>query len=30
MPIFKTFEDGEWEDPPRGYYKIDVKQKTIW
>ncbi len=20
----------EWEDPPRGYYLTDVKQKVIW
>ena len=20
----------EWEDPPRGYYLTDVKQKTLW
>jgi 2,4'-dihydroxyacetophenone dioxygenase len=25
-----TFEDLEWEDPPRGYYLTDVKQKTLW
>jgi len=24
------FEDLEWEDPPRGYYLTDVKQKTLW
>jgi len=20
----------EWEDPPRGYYLTDVKQKVLW
>ena len=20
----------EWEDPPRGYYITDVKQKVLW
>ena len=30
MPIRRVFEDMEWEDPPRGYYLTDVKQKTLW
>ena len=30
MPIRINFEDLEWEDPPRGYYVSDVKQKTLW
>ena len=30
MPIRIKFEDLEWEDPPRGYYLSDVKQKTLW
>jgi hypothetical protein len=24
------FTQMEWEDPPRGYYLTDVKQKTLW
>ena len=27
---FLRFEDIEWEDPPRGYYLSDVKQKVLW
>lgn len=23
-------KDIEWEDPPRGYYLTDVKQKVLW
>lgn len=30
MPIIKDFEEGGWEAPPRGYYKTEVKQKTLW
>ena len=30
MPTRVNFEDLEWEDPPRGYYISDVKQKTLW
>jgi mannose-6-phosphate isomerase-like protein (cupin superfamily) len=24
------FDEIEWEDPPRGYYLTDVKQKVLW
>jgi quercetin dioxygenase-like cupin family protein len=27
---FLRLEDIEWEDPPRGYYLTDVKQKVLW
>lgn len=30
MPIVRVFDEMEWEDPPRGYYVSDVKQKTLW
>ena len=30
MPKTVRFEEVEWEDPPRGYYLTDVKQKTLW
>lgn len=30
MPISRIFDEIEWEDPPRGYYLADVKQKTLW
>lgn len=30
MPKTIMFDDVEWEDPPRGYYLTDVKQKTLW
>ena len=30
MPILKFLDQMEWEDPPRGYYITDVKQKTLW
>ena len=30
MPEMKWFDKMEWEDPPRGYYLTDVKQKTIY
>ena len=30
MPISRFFDEMEWEDPPRGYYLTDVKQKTLW
>ena len=30
MPTSIVFDDLEWEDPPRGYYISDVKQKTLW
>ena len=26
----KKFDEIEWEDPPRGYYLTDVKQKVLW
>ena len=29
MPI-KWVDKLEWEDPPRGYYLADVKQKLLW
>ena len=29
MPI-KWLEELEWEDPPRGYYLSNVKQKLLW
>jgi quercetin dioxygenase-like cupin family protein len=27
---FLNFDEIEWEDPPRGYYLADVKQKLLW
>ncbi|MBN2335254.1 hypothetical protein JXL21_06805 [Candidatus Bathyarchaeota archaeon] len=27
---FLNFDEIEWEDPPRGYYLTDVKQKVLW
>lgn len=27
---FLDFNEIEWEDPPRGYYLTDVKQKVLW
>jgi 2,4'-dihydroxyacetophenone dioxygenase len=29
MKVVNT-RDMEWEDPPRGYYLTDVKQKVLW
>jgi hypothetical protein len=29
MPIIHLLDKMEWEDPPRGYYLTDVKQKTL-
>jgi quercetin dioxygenase-like cupin family protein len=29
MPI-RWIDELKWEDPPRGYYLADVKQKLLW
>jgi len=30
MPTMVNAKKLEWQDPPRGYYLTDVKQKVLW